>query len=93
MTGERRVPEADFHAMMSRLMSAEKRLPDDFWAVTSIQILAETIAEIEARLSDEELAMLIGVGAVLIRLSREEAMAGIRAGLAIQRARGGSARE
>jgi len=87
MKGSAQVTDPEFQDMISRLMAAEKDLTDDFWAVASVQVLAETMAAIKARLTDEELAMLIGVGAVLIRLSRDEAMAGVRAGLAIQRAK------
>ena len=84
-TGDERV---DWTLVRGEMMRAQRVLPDDFWALGTVQALAELCCEVEPRLTDEEMATLIGVGAVLIRLGREETIAGIKAGIAIFNAKG-----
>ncbi len=76
--------DAPWQLVIDQMIRAERIMPDDFWAVAAAQDLAHLCADLRDRLSDEEYARLIAVGAMLARLGKDEAKAGIRAALAIK---------
>jgi hypothetical protein len=72
--------------IISQIIRAVKTLPDDFWGVASVQELAGFIARNEARLSEEDCAILIGLGAILSVQAKAEMTAEIEMRMAIGRA-------
>lgn len=74
--------------MISQIEKAAKILPEDFWGVEAVQELACLLAKIEPLLRDEQMATLIGIGAVLKREADKEMKAEILAGMAIAKAKG-----
>lgn len=73
--------------MISRIMKAEKIMPDEFWCVEAVQELACILVKIEPLLPDSMMARLLGIGACLARQGKVEMTAGIHTAMAIQRAR------
>jgi hypothetical protein len=73
--------------MIGKMIAASRTLTDEFYLVPAMQELAAFIARNEALLLDDDLATLIGIGAVLIRESRAELSAQIQATMAIANAR------
>lgn len=74
---------------ISAMSRASRTLPDDFLSVPAVQELACLFVKIEPLLTDEQKAVVIGCGAMLMHYGKAEATAGIMAAMAIQRARGG----
>ncbi len=74
--------------VIGKMIAASRTLPEDFFLVPAMQELAGVVARNEAALSTEDLALLVGVGAVIIRESRAELTAQIQAAMAIANARG-----
>lgn len=74
-------------ATIKAMGRASVTLPDDFFGVAAVQELAVLITAIRDKLTDEQAAMLIGIGAYLMEVTRDETIAGIEAAIAIQKAR------
>jgi predicted DNA-binding transcriptional regulator YafY len=72
---------------ISLMMRASRTLPDDMWAVAAVQNLACLYAKIEPLLTDEDKAMVIGVGGYIAFQGRAEMEADIQARMALARAR------
>lgn len=73
--------------IIGMMLKASKTLPDDMWAVAAVQNLACLYAKIEALLSDEDRAMLIGIGGYIAHLGKAEIEADIQARMVIARAK------
>jgi len=71
-------------AIISQITRAAKSMPDDFFVVPAVQQLAATMAQIESRLSIDEMSDLLAIGAVLANAGKAETTAGIQAALAIR---------
>jgi len=56
---------------LSRSLS-DSPLADEDWAVPAAQNVAQLIVEVEARLSEDEMAVLYGIGALLVREGMKE---------------------
>jgi len=78
--------------IIGQMISASRSLPEDFFLVPAMQELAGVVARNGTVLSSEDLSLLIGVGAVIIRESRAEMTAQIQAAMAIANARGNASR-
>jgi len=77
----------ELHAL-SLIGRARKSLPDDeFWGVAGVQNLAGIYARYRHVMTEEDQAILIGVGACLRSYADAEMKAGIQAAMAIGRAR------
>lgn len=72
--------------IIGMMMRAEKTLPDDMWAVAAVQELACLLAKLRAVLTDEQFAMLVGIGAYISRAGKAEMMAEIHAKMALAKA-------
>jgi glutaredoxin-related protein len=72
---------------IAHMQRMSKSLPDDFMFVGAMQNLAQFIADVDAFLTDDQKAVLLGCGALLIREGEKELKAEIQAGLAIAKAR------
>lgn len=70
--------------VVGKFIHVEKTMPDEYWTLAATQEFAKVVAVLEGRATTEEMAVLIGAGAMLVRLGRDETMAGIRAALAIR---------
>lgn len=77
--------DATLHAI-GQMVKASRTLPDDFFMVEAMQELASLVARRGGDLADEDCAVLIGVGALLIREGRAEMMAGLQARMALMKA-------
>lgn len=73
--------------MISQIMKAEKTMPDEFWAVEAVQMLACVLAEIKPVINDMQATTLICVGALIARQGKLELSAEIQAIMAIEAAR------
>lgn len=73
--------------VIGKMIRTSRTLPEDFFLVPAMQELAGFLARNEGVLSNEDCALLIGVGAVIIRESRAEMTAQIQAAIAIANAR------
>lgn len=71
---------------ISLMRKVSRTLGDELLAVAAVQELAGVIARNDIDLGDEECAILIGVGAVLMRLADAEMKAHVQAALAISNA-------
>lgn len=71
---------------IKQMVAASKTLPDDFFMTEAMQELAAFISRNDALLGDEECAILIGIGALLVREGRAEMMAGLQARMALMKA-------
>jgi hypothetical protein len=65
-----------------------RTLPEDFFMVAAVQELAQLAHDLKPFLKGDQEATLLGIGALMIREGRDEAIAGIQAALAIQSLRG-----
>lgn len=70
---------------LSAMQHAEKTLPDDFFCVPAVQCLAEFLAETEDRISHDQRALLLGIGALLVRQGRDEMRAWVQTQIALGR--------
>ena len=84
--------DPDWLRMISIMTKTSKTLPDDYYMVGAVQLLADLLCDLEPILSHEQLAVLLGIGALMVREGKAEAIAGITAALALQRAGGKAGR-
>lgn len=77
---------AELHAI-SAMTRAGNTLPDDFLSVPAVQELACLFVRIEPLLTEDQKAVIIGCGAMLVHYGKAETIAGIHAAMALQRAR------
>jgi hypothetical protein len=61
-----------------------RTLPEDFFMVAAVQDLAQLAHELKPFFKGDQEATLLGIGALMIREGRAEALAGIQAALALQ---------
>jgi hypothetical protein len=66
-----------WQAAMGKMQKLSRALPgsplaDEDWAVPAAQNVAQLIVEVEDRLSEDELAVLYGVGALFVREGMKE---------------------
>lgn len=80
------LPDSDCQ-IIGQILRARKTLPDDFWGVAAVQEMASFIARNESVLSDEDYAILIGIGAIIANQADVEMKADIQARIAIAKAR------
>jgi erythromycin esterase-like protein len=80
------LPDRDCQIIV-QMRRAVKTLPDDFWAVAVVQNLAGFLARNEGQLSDDDWALLIGVGAFVSQQADTEMTAEIQMKLAMARAK------
>jgi hypothetical protein len=66
---------------IGQFAKAEKTLPDDFWCVAAMQELACHLARVQPLLTDAQTTTLVGIGALLQRLGRNEFVAEIETSL------------
>lgn len=70
---------------ISQMQHAERLLPEEpMWSVGAVQNLADVITRLEG-LSEEDLGMLIGIGAMLVREGKKEMKAQFQALVALKR--------
>lgn len=74
-------------ANISFMQRAAKTAPDDFMMVAAVQALAQTVADLKPLLTPAQEALLLGCGALMINAGRNEAIAGIQAAVALNKAR------
>ena len=72
--------------MIGQIMKASTALPDDFWGVAIVQELARLMIRVQSRLSDEEMTILVGVGAFIGRQAKFEMSAEIQTTMALAKA-------
>jgi hypothetical protein len=72
---------------IARMQGMAKALPEDFMFVGAMQNLAQFIALYEDVLDDDQMAVLLGCGALLIREGEKEMRAEIQAMMALAKAR------
>jgi len=72
---------------ISFMARAAKSLPEDYFMIPAMQEIAELVDRNADNLCSEDKAILLGVGALLIREGRAETIAGIEAAIAIGKAR------
>jgi hypothetical protein len=70
---------------ISLMQKMATQLPDDFFMVAAVQELAGIVTR--NAFSDDDYATLLGIGALMIREGKAEAVAGIHAALALHQAR------
>jgi hypothetical protein len=75
-------------AAISAMSKASRTLPDDFLSVPAVQELACLFVKIEPLLTDEQKAIVIACGAMLMHYGKAETIAGIHAAMALQKAAG-----
>ena len=73
--------------VISLMLRASRTLPDEMWAVAAVQNLACLYSKINGLLTDEDRAMLIGIGGYIAFQGRAEMEADIQARMARARAR------
>lgn len=66
-------------SLIGQMVKAERTLPDDFWHVAAAQELACVLARYEAVMTDADCAVVLGVGAMLVRHGKSEMSAEIQA--------------
>lgn len=71
-------------AMIGQIMRTAKTMPEDFFGVLAVQLLAAVMADVETRLTNAEMSSLLAIGAVLVNVSKAETVAGIQAAMAIR---------
>jgi hypothetical protein len=80
------LPDRDCQ-IIGQMRRAVKTLPDDFWAVAIVQELAGFLARNEGQLSDDDCALIIGVGAFVSQQADIEMTAEIQMKLAMAKAK------
>jgi len=65
-------------AVIDHMFDLSKRLPDEHWMIACAQNLAAVIVEIEDGITEEQQAVLMGIGAYIIREGRKEFRASIQ---------------
>ena len=71
------------------MVSMSKEVPEDFFMIPAMQEIATLVDRNEDTLLDADKAVLLGIGALLIREGRKEMVAGLQAAFALRRAADG----
>jgi predicted amino acid dehydrogenase len=79
--------------VIGMMMKASKTLPDDFWAVAAVQVLACLFVKIEPLLTDEQASELIGLGGYIAAVGKDEMKAEIGMRVALAKAGFGNDRK
>ena len=66
----------DWDDFMGLMLESSKGLPgEDLW-IEAVQLLAESCVRLQDRLGEEDLAELVGLGALMVRQAKREMQAG-----------------